>query len=364
MRTFVAALYAAVTMIACSTQTAPPVPHAGPPAAKPTAKPSPPKPDPSDLGDGTALGEPVRFRNLTLVPIVATTAAVDDTDYLVLDEGMRTHQVKIRERDDADVNTLTLTNKSARPLFVMTGEVVIGGQQDRIIGKNTIVPPHTTQAVPVFCVEHGRWSGRHADFASAGVLAHQTLRAKAAFDSQGDVWDEVASKNAKRGLDRGNDTGTYRGAAAAQTTLADWDAAFDRGLPRARQVGYAVALGGEVVAVDEFGGPALFAKLDRKLRRSYYAEAQDAPAIEGARAPTAADVIAFLHRTDAAPDEKTYDTPEADTLDRIGDLAASSKVMTKPAAGAKAKKVYESTTKYSKKEASEPRGDAKMFLEP
>jgi hypothetical protein len=360
MRILVAALYAAVTLIACSQrEAAPPVPHAAPPTAKPT----PPKPDPSDLGDGTALGAPVRFRNLTLVPIVATTAAIDDTDYLVLDEGMKSKQVKIRERDDADVNELTLTNRSARPLFVMTGEVVIGGQQDRIIGKNTIVPPHTTQAVPVFCVEHGRWSGRHADFASAGALAHQSLRTRAAFDSQGDVWDEVASKNAKRGLDRDNDTGTYRGAARAQTTLADWDAAFDRP-PGARQVGYAVALGGEVVAVDEFGGPALFAKLDRKLRRSYYAEAQDAPEAEGARAPTAADVIAFLHRTDAVPEAKTYDTPEADTLDRIGDQAASSKVMTKPTGAARAKKVYESTTKYSKKEASAPQGDAKMFLEP
>ena len=348
MRTMVAVLYGTLTLLGCSRADRDRAPAPAPAPA--------PRPDPNDLGDGTALGAPVRFHNLTLVPIVATTATLDDTDYLVLDEGMASHEVKIRERDDADVNTLTLTNKSARPLFVMTGEVVIGGQQDRIIGKNTIVPPHTTQAVPVFCVEHGRWSGRHADFASAGVLAHQTLRAKAAFESQGEVWDEVASKNAERGLDRDNDTGTYRRAAAAQTTLADWDAAFDRGLasaPRSRQLGYVVALGGEVVAVDQFGGPALFAKLDRKLRRSYYAEAQDAPPLESSRAPTATDVIAFLHRADAAPAEKTYDTPEADTLDRIGDQAASSKVMTKPVGAAKAKKVYESTTKYSKKEASE-----------
>jgi hypothetical protein len=344
MRTLVAVLYGMLVVVGCARADRDRAPG-------PAPAPAPPRPDPNDLGDGTALGAPVHWKNLTLYPVVAT-GQVDDTDYLVLDEGMQRGSVTIAEEPDASVNELTLTNHAAQPLFVMAGEVVIGGRQDRIIGKNTIIPANTTLAVPVFCVEHGRWTGRHAEFASAGVLAHQSLREKAAYEGQTDVWDEVARKNAKRGLDRGNDTGTYRGAAVAQTTsLTDWDVAFDRALaaaPRARQIGYAVALNGEIVAVDEFGGPKLFAKLDRKLRRSYYAEAIDAPALADARAPGAADVKAFLHRADAAPDEKVYATPEADTVNQIGEAAAATTVM-KKAAGKRPTAIYKSVTKYAKK---------------
>ncbi|HTJ41778.1 MAG TPA: DUF6569 family protein [Kofleriaceae bacterium] len=344
MRTLVAALYAALALIACSRADAP----------APTPKPEPAKPNPNDLGDGTALGAPVHYRNLTLYPVVAT-GEIDDTDYLVLDEGMQQGAVTIKEDPDASVNELTLTNKSAQPLFVMAGEVVVGGKQDRIIGKNTVIPAKTTLEVPVFCVEHGRWTGRHADFASAGVLAHQTLRSKASYEQQTDVWDEVASKNTKRGTDRGNETGTYRGAAVEQTTtLADWDKAFDVALAAAqpkKQVGYAVALDGEVVAIDVFGGPRLLAKLDRKLRRSYYAEAIDAPFDPKARVASVDDVKTFLHKNDKVPDEKIYDTEAADTLNQVGDKTASTKVMSKGAAGKKPKAIYKSVTKYEKKKA-------------
>ncbi len=358
MRTFVAALYAALALIACTKADSRP---------SPAPAPAPARPDPNALGDGTALGAAVHFRNLTLVPVVAT-GDVDDTDYLVLDEGMQSGDVQIKEQDAASVNELTLTNRSARPLFILAGEVVVGGHQDRIIGKNTVVPAKTTTLVPVFCVEHGRWTGRHADFASAGVLAHQTLRAKAAYEEQGDVWDEVASKNAKRGLDRGNDTGTYRAAAAEQvTSLADWDAAFDRALaappprtaglfpvPAPRRIGYAVALGDEVVAVDVFGGPKLFAKLDRKLRRSYYAEALDSRASADARAPTVADVKTFFHRADLVPDQHVYDTADADTINQVGDRTASTTVTSKKPRemGKKAKAIFKSVTKYEAKKSS------------
>ena len=64
--------------------------------------------------------------------------------------------------EQGPVNSLTLANRAKLPLFLLSGEVVIGGKQDRIIGKNTVVAPRTTETVPVFCVEHGRWSGRKA----------------------------------------------------------------------------------------------------------------------------------------------------------------------------------------------------------
>src|SRR5205085_1108529 len=78
------------------------------------------------------------------------------------------------------------------------GEVIIGGRQDRIIGSNTIIPPNTTQNVPVFCVEHGRWQGTTGEFTTANALAHGRLRGRANYDGQQAVWDEVAKTNQAR----------------------------------------------------------------------------------------------------------------------------------------------------------------------
>jgi hypothetical protein len=292
--------------------------------------------DLGDLGDGNAALAPIRHQSLTLVPIVTTIAGPHE-DYLTLDEGMERRLIRVGEIADGDVNALELRNRSDRPLFVMAGEVVLGGKQDRIIGKNTVIPPRTTQSVPVFCVEHGRWSGRRAGFRAAGALAHTKLRTKASFEDQGQVWTEVKEKNGKRRTD--NATDTYRQVAAQQSSgsLASWERALDRGLAglaageRARLVGYAVALNGRVVAVDVFGSPALFARLDRKLRRSYITEAIDEPIETGTVVPSPVDIRAFVARAEAEPAQKVYESTEADTLNAVGSGEASTRVMKKGA---------------------------------
>lgn len=318
------------------------------------------------LGDGLYALPAVSRGALALVPI-ATTAPADD-DYLVLDEAMAEGLVRVSER--GPVNSLTLENRADRPLFLLAGEVILGGKQDRIIGKNTIITAHATVELPVFCVEHGRWSGRQATFASAGVLAHSALREKASFDDQGEVWEEVASKNHKRRTT--NPTDTYRATAAQQTgaELGAWDEALDvqlRALPaeaRAAVVGYAVALGGEVVAVDVFDSPRLFARLDRKLRRSYYAEAIDVAAPAGATAPTIDAVRAFLWRAEAAPAEPVYGNDAADTVNQEAGDAASTKVLAKRRPGGKpARPVFKSVQKRGKKPAPAAAEDPSPYEE-
>lgn len=309
-----------------------------------------------DLGDGTALLAPVKYQSLTLVPIVAT-GETSSEDFLVLDEAMEKGLVTIAEQGEGNVNSLTLVNRSKQPLFVMSGEVVIGGKQDRIIGKNTVVAQTATEAVPVFCVEHGRWSGRQAGFSTAGVLAHSSLRSAADYDDQSDVWEEVAEKNEKRGTS--NPTNTYRASAAQQkgSTVAAFEEHFDASLgklpalARLRVVGYVVALNGEVVAVDVFENPRLLAKLDRKLRRSYYAEAIDVPAAADAPVPNAASVKAFVARAESAPEEQVHDGSESATYNNVADDTASTKVMSKKAratGGAKPRALFKSVKKHTR----------------
>jgi hypothetical protein len=287
---------------------------------KPAGKPTSPS---TRLDDRTALLAPVTHDNLTIFPVITTAAKVPSADYLVLDEGMKSKQVQILEKDrEGTVNELTIRNTSEKPLFLMAGEVVIGGKQDRIIGKNTIVAARATETIPVFCVEHGRWSGRKAEFRSAEALAHTELRKKANFADQSEVWSEVSSKNAKRKLENGTDT--YRGVAQSQAvvkSIAGYQKAFAGKLGKLsqkdRQIGFVVALGGKVVAIETFGSPRLFKKFEQKLLRSYYVEALDAERSRDgapAAAPKPADVTSFARKAKAAKRQTVLEKKSGKTV--------------------------------------------------
>jgi hypothetical protein len=266
---------------------------------------------------------PTSFGGLTLFPVVTTAKPGKDRDYLVLDEGMKRKLVKVIEKGDGEVNELELENQSDKPLFLMAGEVVIGGKQDRIIGKNTVIEAKHKESIPVFCVEHGRWTGRKAEFESANTLAHKELREKASFGDQSEVWAEVKSKNAKRKVS--NDTDTYRRVALDKTvkqSIAGYHTAF-AALAKAkdadRRVGYVVAMNGKVVAIEVFGSPSLFRKLERKLLDSYYVEAIDnasgaAGGATAAKPPAAAAVVEFHGKARAAKKTVVLDKASGKTL--------------------------------------------------
>jgi hypothetical protein len=301
-------------------------------AAPPSPSPQAGK-DPSALSDRTAMLAPIQVDSLTLTPIVATgqTDATGE-QLLVLDEAMATRKVTIKEISDGNVNSLTFVNKAQQPVFLLAGEVIIGGKQDRIIGRNTVIPANTTQEVPVYCVEHGRWTVETKEFASARALAHGRLRGKASYAAQQDVWNEVAAKNVARKTVTASDT--YRKVAQQQSdgTLATMEKQVEAALAklpapdRSRMVGYAVALNGSVATVDVFGSPALFKKLETKLVRSYLTEAVDLRARPNIKPPSTADVKAFMSDADKATENKAYDTGAADTMVNRGERAYKTKV--------------------------------------
>src|SRR5580693_2765032 len=165
---------------------------------------------------GYKVLEPIRHGNLTVFPVVAAKS-YPTGEFLTLDEGLRSGEVVVTEagnvqglirrntlpairHDGAQVNRLVLVNNSKRPLLLLAGEIVTGGKQDRVIGKDRIVPPESDPVdLSVFCVEPGRWVAANgkSDFgysagSAAGLLASPVVRSKAmgAKDQQ-QVWDSV-----------------------------------------------------------------------------------------------------------------------------------------------------------------------------
>lgn len=155
---------------------------------------------------------PITHGNLTIYPVVAGKVH-DTSDFITLDEGIRTGDVVVTEvgnmhamvrrplpnyRPGPQVNTLVLVNNSKRPLILLAGEIVTGGKQDRIVGKDRIIAPESDPVdLSVFCVEHGRWTETSNKFSSSNYLmAQPTVRKQAmAGKDQQKVWDAVKTQN-------------------------------------------------------------------------------------------------------------------------------------------------------------------------
>jgi len=290
--------------------------------------------EPRPLDDHAALLDPIQLDNLTLIPIVTLDRASDRPpadDVLSLDEAMAERLLAIRELPGGRVDALSFGNAADRPVFVLAGELILGGKQDRVIAANAVIAPHSTQTLAVRCVEHSRWTGDSDGFVSAGRLAHDRLRGSAAYADQEDVWDEVARANAEHFTT--NATDTYRDLAELQpATTARLEARVDDALAalpeadRARMIGYAVAYNGEVAAVDRFRSPALFGKLERKLLRAYLAEAREQP-VTSTRAPCSHAVASFIANAEHGEAERVIGTAASTTMIQRGTRTASSQVV-------------------------------------
>ena len=136
---------------------------------------------------GYKVLDPIRHGNLTVFPVVAAKS-YPTSEFLTLDEGLRSGEVIVSEagsvqglmrrhttpairHDGAEVNRLVLVNNSKRPLLLLAGEIVSGGKQDRVIGKDRIVPAESDPIdLSVFCVEPGRWVATSEHFGASEAM--------------------------------------------------------------------------------------------------------------------------------------------------------------------------------------------------
>lgn len=273
-------------------------------------------------GEGTGerftFHDPVVFHNITLVPV-----SLQDTGpferFTLLEEGLKKKTLRVRElagqSDQAQVQAVQVRNTGALAAFVLSGEMILGGKQDRILSNDTVIPNDGKwHQVEVFCVEQGRWQGQRMQFEASAALAHAQLRKAAMAGTQGDVWAEVQRKNAVHGTS--SETQTYRRTvqnAELRRKVAHHRQALVRQLPDTPLSGFVFAVNGEVRVADMFNNPVLFADLQDKLLSAYILEALEQQARPGGKALDKVKAKAFYEDAKKAPSVETKTSGQAFT---------------------------------------------------
>jgi len=314
------------------------------------SEPHRPPPPPGRSEGEWRLLDPVTYENISVFPVVSSNTQ-DTSPFLTLEEGLSTGEVLVREQGSevfvrgrdgrpasvpqyntgASVNQLVLINRSRRPLLLLAGELVSGGKQDRVIGKDRIIPAGAPPLpLSVFCVEHGRWTGA-SQFAAANTIVHPSVRERAAVDQkQQEVWDAVRSGTTAKAshaapaprmslgdiqsaIDTSGRTEAYEKIYQSRAVGVSIDdfveevrARFARatsGLKDERVVGVVVAYGGEVAWSDIFASGDLFDHYWRKLLRSYAVEALARPTYKAVAARD--NAYSFLRRLNGRETEET-----------------------------------------------------------
>jgi hypothetical protein len=279
---------------------------------------------------GYKVLEPIRHGSLTVFPVVAPKSYATG-EFMTLDEGLRSGEVVVTEYgnvrglmrrrtrpvvqvQNAEVNRLVLINNSKRPLLLLAGEIVTGGKQDRVIGKDRIVPAESDPVdLSVFCVEPGRWVATSEHFGASGatyggavggpvsgrsagtMMAQPSVRGRAMADKdQNQVWAEVRKQQQSMSLEVAAaappaSTAEIRSTSSYARVMENKDVkekvdeiarpieqnyqSLIKQLRDRKAVGVVVAVNGRIIWADLFASTELLEKYWPKLVRSYASEA-------------------------------------------------------------------------------------------
>ncbi|HEY7093379.1 MAG TPA: DUF6569 family protein [Ktedonobacterales bacterium] len=232
------------------------------------------------------VGVGVAHAGMTVFPVFASSAAAPALRYRTLEQAIAEGAVEVVEQASATVPELTLRNKGAVMIFVLDGEEVVGGRQNRIVNASFLIAENSTVTLPVTCVEHGRWHDVSRVFSSGESMPHAMRLAKhrqvsaslarmsRPIADQGATWDAIAEKQATTGT-RSATGALHDIYQSQQERLSAWEQTFSY-VPGA--VGFIIGLGGQITGADIFDQPETAEALWPKLRRSYALDALEVTA--------------------------------------------------------------------------------------
>lgn len=233
------------------------------------------------------LSGPYTHKNLTIF-LIHGKSIVLSKNFLTLQEALE--QKKVIVYETKTVSELAIENISSEDVYVQAGDIVKGGQQDRMMATDFIVPPKSGKMpIGAFCVESGRWAkraGERAEVFSSSAEVASTKELKLAAKrarSQGEVWENVKVAQDRLSQNVGATVNSPVSASSLQLAVENEkvresaDAYINAlsQIPNTKNdvIGYVFAINGKVNSADVYGSSALFKKLWPKLLKANAVEA-------------------------------------------------------------------------------------------
>ena len=282
--------------------------------------------------DGAPVTGPLVYANLAIYFVHGTPAG--GAVPLTLQDGLAKGQVKVRET--GSVNQLTVENVGTDEVFVQAGDIVKGGQQDRVLSVDLLLPPHSGRVpIAAFCVEHGRWTARdnedvtQFESAAAAMPSHDAMLAMRAYSaaeaaptalatgaanlghSQQEIWATVQQTQQDLARSVGGSVAALASPSSLQLSLENEklkqvQAAYISALQGAGElgddiVGYVFAINGKINGGDVYASNALFHKMWAKMLAANVTDAIAKKDAAGGVPSSVKDVESFVAEAEAAP---------------------------------------------------------------
>lgn len=235
-----------------------------------------------------SLSGPYSHENLVIFLIHGPDQS-NSKSFMPLQEAMERKLVIVHET--SDVNELAIENASrTEEVFVQAGDIVKGGQQDRVLAVDLIMPARSGKTpIDAFCVEQGRWQQRGKEqtgqFSSSDDMAATKPLRMAAKQarSQPDVWKEVDVAQQRLSLAVASDVRSTASRSSLQLAIENEKvqesvAAYTKKLSsivegKTDVIGYVFAINDRLNSADVYASGALFKRFWPKLLRTTAIEA-------------------------------------------------------------------------------------------
>lgn len=238
------------------------------------------------------------FREVQVWPVVIPAAAAKSgTAPLTANEAMRERVLRVKESAFQGMEEMVvLENRDQnRAVLVLSGDVFVGARQDRVAENDVLVPPGSTLSVRTLTSGKRRSGARSRTFSDAPGVAPLGLRGLLAaksgqigFDGAvGQVISDLASQNKSNSIEK------LYSSNQLSNQMSTYLKHFAERLEAPDVVGFAVAIGPDVVGLEVFGDRATFESLYTRALRTYVLEALSRDRITGGPARDA-DVTALL----------------------------------------------------------------------
>jgi hypothetical protein len=244
-------------------------------------------------GDSMIIAEAISYKNLQVFPVILQ-GKTKTLNFMVLSEALQKQKAVVKET--GNVGQLEIDNLSDEYIFILAGDIVKGGRQDRTMGNDVIVAPHAKNvSLESFCVESGRWQQRGDEVSeqfsdNTKMLSSKELKMASRYHkNQSAVWQNVSDEQEKLKNNvssiKGQDVEvtSVESETSLQLTLEnenledvvkEYKTQLD-GLIRlpAGTTGYAYAINGELYGIDIFSDSTLFYHVKEKLIDAMIVEA-------------------------------------------------------------------------------------------